>query len=683
MICWFIACNAPELSPQKSEDTAAQNAALAVAGSGLTGWINEPVVFDGSGSSGDSFEWYFGDGSSSTGLVSTHTFSEPGTYQAVLTAFGGNGINDTDAIAVSIQYPPTESQPTVSSSIAADDEHIWAVFPENGSVTQLAIDGTLIEEWFICNSPQNLSLSEGIIGVSCRQPATMVLIDPNAEETQSIPLPENSQPLGVVGRAGTWWVTLSATGQMAKWDGESITTQVIGTDPRSLTLLADGSLMSAQWRARDNEVNLYHVQDEDVSSITLGIDTNGDSDNTTGGVPNLLEQVVPSPDGRTLFIPMLHANVLRGTYRSGSPLTFESTLRGMLANIEMNEGVEHPEKRKHFDERGRSSAVVFSPNGEKLYVLHPSAGHVSLLDRHDQEILGSILNVGVGSLGMALSPDGSTLYVHAWLDRKVRAYNVMSVDSALLWEGLLSSDEPLEEEILLGKRIFHSAADTRITRSQYIACTHCHPDGTHDGQTWDFTDRGEGLRNTTSLMGRGAMAMGPLHWTGNFDEFQDFESDMRFHFGGSGYLDDDTFAECEQSLGPPKAGLSEDLDALAIYLESLPLPSKSPDSSDSANSEVFEQLGCDECHPAPLFTDSDLNTFTRHNVGTLGDGSGHRMGELLDGLDTPTLIGLWNSAPYLHDGSARTITEAIREHDAYTDITEEEMMILINFLNSQ
>ena len=29
-----------------------------------------------------------------------------------------------------------------------------------------------------------------------------------------------------------------------------------------------------------------------------------------------------------------------------------------------------------------------------------------------------------------------------------------------------------------------------------------------------------------------------------------------------------------------------------------------------------------------------------------------RLGGPLDGLDTPTLLGLWNSGPYPHDGSA-------------------------------
>jgi cytochrome c peroxidase len=31
----------------------------------------------------------------------------------------------------------------------------------------------------------------------------------------------------------------------------------------------------------------------------------------------------------------------------------------------------------------------------------------------------------------------------------------------------------------------------------------------------------------------------------------------------------------------------------------------------------------------------------------------------LDGLDTPTLAGLWATAPYLHDGSANTVKDVL------------------------
>jgi large repetitive protein len=44
-------------------------------------------------------------------------------------------------------------------------------------------------------------------------------------------------------------------------------------------------------------------------------------------------------------------------------------------------------------------------------------------------------------------------------------------------------------------------------------------------------------------------------------------------------------------------------------------------------------------------------------VGALVKTSGRRLDGPLDGLDTPTLKGVWATEPYLHDGSAGTMTD--------------------------
>jgi hypothetical protein len=44
-----------------------------------------------------------------------------------------------------------------------------------------------------------------------------------------------------------------------------------------------------------------------------------------------------------------------------------------------------------------------------------------------------------------------------------------------------------------------------------------------------------------------------------------------------------------------------------------------------------------------------------HDVGTLRTSSGGRLGGPLTGIDTPTLRGAWDTAPYFHDGSATTL----------------------------
>jgi hypothetical protein len=44
-------------------------------------------------------------------------------------------------------------------------------------------------------------------------------------------------------------------------------------------------------------------------------------------------------------------------------------------------------------------------------------------------------------------------------------------------------------------------------------------------------------------------------------------------------------------------------------------------------------------------------------VGTIGPKSGQRLKGPIDGFDTPTLLGVWQTPPYLHDGSAATLAD--------------------------
>jgi cytochrome c peroxidase len=227
--------------------------------------------------------------------------------------------------------------------------------------------------------------------------------------------------------------------------------------------------------------------------------------------------------------------------------------------------------------------------------------------------------------------------------------------------------ETLSPAVLKGKQIFYNAEDPRMSRDGYISCAGCHLDGEHDGRVWDFTDRAEGLRNTTALRGQGGNANAPLHWTGNFDEVQDFENDIRSFFGGSGFMADADFLSGTRSqpLGDSKTGVSADLDALATYLNSLTDAGRSPARQSSgamtagavAGKALFNARGCQSCHSGSSFSDS--NTRVRHDVGTLKPSSGQRAGAPLDGLDTPTLLRLWATGPYLHDGSAATVRDVL------------------------
>jgi mono/diheme cytochrome c family protein len=191
---------------------------------------------------------------------------------------------------------------------------------------------------------------------------------------------------------------------------------------------------------------------------------------------------------------------------------------------------------------------------------------------------------------------------------------------------------------------------------------------------WDLSGFGEGLRNTVNLRGRAGVAHGFLHWSNNFDEVQDFEGQIRTLAGGTGLMTNAQFntGTRSQPLGDRKSGISGDLDALAAYVASLntfqssPLRSASGALTSAAveGRAVFIAKNCASCHGGGAFTNSANSN--PQDVGTVTTTSGNRLGGPLTGIDIPTLRDTWATAPYLHDGSAATIEQAIQAHTGFT-----------------
>jgi hypothetical protein len=76
-----------------------------------------------------------------------------------------------------------------------------------------------------------------------------------------------------------------------------------------------------------------------------------------------------------------------------------------------------------------------------------------------------------------------------------------------------------------------------------------------------------------------------------------------------------------------------------------------------------------------------------HDVGTLKTGSGQRLADTLRGLDTPSLLGVWEKPVLLHDGSASSLMEVITianpadRHGRTSHLTLREKEDLVAFLN--
>jgi len=84
---------------------------IANAGSDQTAYVGDTITLDGSGSSdpeGDAltYHWNFGDGNSALGKVVSHSYSNAGSYTAILTVTDEDGLTATDEVLVTINERP-------------------------------------------------------------------------------------------------------------------------------------------------------------------------------------------------------------------------------------------------------------------------------------------------------------------------------------------------------------------------------------------------------------------------------------------------------------------------------------------------------------------------------------------------------------------------------------------------
>lgn len=191
----------------------------------------------------------------------------------------------------------------------------------------------------------------------------------------------------------------------------------------------------------------------------------------------------------------------------------------------------------------------------------------------------------------------------------------------------------------------------------------------------------------------------PIHWSADRDEAQDFELTIRSPLmQGRGLIQ----GRSNDGLGDPNAGRSPDLDALAEYCNSFEVDTLSPyaragnlTAAAERGRQLFlsDAVGCAKCHSGPYYTDcagspglpGHPGPYTLHDVGTGSDDPTERMGSA---FDTPTLLGIYRTAPYLHHGKAATLREVLVEfnrddkHGRTSHLKADEIDDLVEFLKS-
>jgi YVTN family beta-propeller protein len=341
--------------------------------------------------------------------------------------------------------------------------------------------------------------------------------------------------------------------------------------------------------------------------------------------------------------------------------------------------------------------AAISPDGSRIYTVYAGTNDMNVSDVIDDDYMeirrvGSAVRVGQNPRAVRVSPDGQRVYVYNTLDFAVSVHdrNLRKLDTIKVCD-LPKTKTP---EWVRGKILFNTA-NYPLSARRWIACASCHPDGHHDGRVWQNP---EGLRKTTALIG--VAHTHPLHWSGDRDEVQDFEYTIRSRLmAGAGLFRGPIrpkrgFEKVE--LTEKLSGKSKDLDALAIYTNSfefihlsphIPAPGKLSPAAERGKTLFFsKEVGCAKCHSGPYYTDSTLKEpYNLHDVGTGDEDKSEKMGPR---YDTPSLLGIYRTPPYLHHGKAKTLHEVLTtqnkndKHGKTSHLKPAEIDDLVEFLRS-
>jgi DNA-binding beta-propeller fold protein YncE len=186
-----------------------------------------------------------------------------------------------------------------------------------------------------------------------------------------------------------------------------------------------------------------------------------------------------------------------------------------------------------------------------------------------------------------------------------------------------------------GEALFY---DARRSHNQWFSCHTCHVDGHTCGLNFDtLNDDSYGTPKLTPSLFN-VTKTGPWTWHGR-------QKDL-----GAGVAKSFT-----TTMFGPQPTRAETAAVLA-FLETLSPPPRQAQKSESSKrgEGVFkDKARCSRCHREPYYTSPNV-----YDVNLEAEGSPYKL------WNPPSLLGLYDRGPFLHDGRARTLDDVLRKYHA-------------------
>jgi YVTN family beta-propeller protein len=336
--------------------------------------------------------------------------------------------------------------------------------------------------------------------------------------------------------------------------------------------------------------------------------------------------------------------------------------------------------------------VAITPDKSKIFVSTAGSENVTVIDAREllrfvhmrrQPFVNDLsasanyvtarIPVGRNPRGVLLSPDGKRLYVANRLDDNI---SVIDTSSERVISTIDLGGPKTINAVRHGEQIFFTA--DYAFQGQF-GCASCHLDATIDGLQWDLEPDGFGKDIVDNRSLENLAGTEPFKWNGG-------NPDMPTECG----------PRTEKYFYRSQSYNSQELTDVVTFVYSLPyrpnryrLPNGELTPAQERGKAIFERTTykngdpipeknqCAYCHSGPKYTNQRL-----FDVGT---GKSTDRSPL---IDVPQLPNIAYSAPYLHDGSARSLEEIWTvfnpkdTHGVSNDLTKDELNDLIEYLKT-